>query len=464
MSNLKIALAELENQLILSQSKLESITDSFFSCFLKGLTTKATQNEESNEHEELMTQVMLPSFVSRLPTGNETGTSYAMDIGGTNLRVAAVTFLGEGRTEIRQKHFIIAEELKTSGVEQLFQWVAEKVEESIVEDGILKMGVTFSFPIEQQTIKKGVAMKMGKGFNVPGLSGYDVTELLNSSFKKKNLNIEIVAIVNDTVGTLVAQAYKDPNTKISLIFGTGTNAACVVPVDAITKLDSTTKRDKKGDDDDTVMLINTEWSLLGHDFLPFTQYDYTLDAQSDKPNFQPYEKMMSAHYFKELIRLVLLDYIRKFGLFGGKEVESLSHPYSLKPELLSRIQSEKDTNKVATILHDELKFSQQQLENPDDIIALQKIIHYFATRGSQLSASGIAALLKLLYGDYSNIKSNVTLAVDGSFYLKYREFSDGIDNYLFSILGNNTRNYVKLVSAENGGSIGAAMVAMLYSK
>ncbi|CAG8517049.1 14234_t:CDS:2 [Ambispora leptoticha] len=463
MSNLKIALADLENQLILSHSKLESIIDNFVSCFLKGLTTRSIQSEANDENEKLMTQTMLPSFICRLPTGNERGTSYAMDIGGTNLRVAAVTFLGEGRTEVRQKHFIIAEELKTSGVEKLLEWVAERVQESIIVDGILKMGVTFSFPIEQQTISKGVVMKMGKGFNVPGLQNHDVTELLNSTFKKKNLNIEIVAIVNDTVGTLAAQAYKDPNTKIALIFGTGTNAACVVPVDMVTKLDSTTKRNKK-DEDDAVTLINTEWSLLGHSFLPFTKYDYILDEQSDKPNFQPYEKMISVNYLGELVRLTLFDYIRKFGLFGGREAESLSRPYSLKPELLSRIQSEKDTKKVYTILQDELKFSQQQLENPDDILVFQKIIHCFVTRGSQLAASGIAALLKLLYGDYSNIKSNVTLAVDGSFYLKYHEFSDGIDNYLFSILGNNNRKYVKLAGVENGGSIGAAIVAILYSK
>lgn len=56
-----------------------------------------------------------------------------------------------------------------------------------------------------------------------------------AAFKRKSLNINIVAIVNDTVGTLVAHSYTDPETFMGVIVGTGTNAAYVEKLDAIPK-------------------------------------------------------------------------------------------------------------------------------------------------------------------------------------------------------------------------------------
>lgn len=43
--------------------------------------------------------MMLPSFVDVLPSGEERGHCFAIDLGGTNLRVAHVK-LGEGRGEV----------------------------------------------------------------------------------------------------------------------------------------------------------------------------------------------------------------------------------------------------------------------------------------------------------------------------------------------------------------------------
>ena len=51
----------------------------------------------------------------------------------------------------------------------------------------------------------------------------------------KGLNLDIVAIVNDTVGTLVAHRYADPETGLGVIIGTGTNAAYVEKVPEIPK-------------------------------------------------------------------------------------------------------------------------------------------------------------------------------------------------------------------------------------
>jgi hypothetical protein len=43
--------------------------------------------------------MMLPSYVDVLPSGHESGDCFAIDLGGTNLRVAHLR-LGQGRGEV----------------------------------------------------------------------------------------------------------------------------------------------------------------------------------------------------------------------------------------------------------------------------------------------------------------------------------------------------------------------------
>lgn len=96
-------------------------------------------------------------------------------------------------------------------------------------------------------------MKWTKGFSCPGAEGQDVVKLLNDAFTRKRIKVEIKALVNDTVGTLIAHAYTDPQTYISVILGTGTNAAYVEKIDNIKKWGG-----KEGD-----VVINTEWGNYG---------------------------------------------------------------------------------------------------------------------------------------------------------------------------------------------------------
>lgn len=128
-------------------------------------------------------QQFLPTPVTRLPTGQETGKYFAIDVGGSNLRVAFIELLGEaadqgdiGSDEERSRETIrkaqrhrfrrtlekawpIGEHLKTDKAQDLFLWIgdcmAEVVAESLTVDfsngakvpDELEMGITFSFPM-----------------------------------------------------------------------------------------------------------------------------------------------------------------------------------------------------------------------------------------------------------------------------------------------------------------------------
>lgn len=93
----------------------------------------------------------------------------------------------------------------------------------------------------------------------------------------------MLALVNDTVGTLVAGAYSDQNTRIGLILGTGSNACYLEKTRNIKTLSSQELQECEE------MVVNMEWGAFGSngclDFIR-TVYDYEIDQCSLNPKKQ----------------------------------------------------------------------------------------------------------------------------------------------------------------------------------
>lgn len=139
----------------------------------------------SKVYEELAfrsEEQFLPTPVTKLPSGSETGQFLAIDVGGTNLRVAFIELLGDAddllptangversretirnaqRPRVRrtlEKAWPIGEHLKMDKTEDLFAWIGDCIAE-VVGDRLtsdlgkvsvpeeLPMGITFSFPM-----------------------------------------------------------------------------------------------------------------------------------------------------------------------------------------------------------------------------------------------------------------------------------------------------------------------------
>ncbi|GME62164.1 Hexokinase [Neofusicoccum parvum] len=124
-------------------------------------------------------QHFLATPVTALPTGRETGIFLAIDVGGTNLRVAFVELLGEAADhddsaaaqsrgearkppKIRRSHeraWPIEEHLKMDQADELFAWIGDCIA-GVVADALndaslrvrdldeIPMGITFSFPMK----------------------------------------------------------------------------------------------------------------------------------------------------------------------------------------------------------------------------------------------------------------------------------------------------------------------------
>lgn len=76
----------------------------------------------------------------------------------------------------------------------MFDFIADVVDQFLVDYRIeggrlgtpaLKMGFTFSFPVDQTALDVGTLMHWNKGFDTKGVVGKDVVGLLRAAFERK---------------------------------------------------------------------------------------------------------------------------------------------------------------------------------------------------------------------------------------------------------------------------------------
>ncbi|CAK7265823.1 hypothetical protein SEPCBS119000_001715 [Sporothrix epigloea] len=274
------------------------------------------------------------------------GRFLAIDIGGTNLRAGFIELLGNHEPlmnesarassqqstpnlcRLHEHSWPIQAHLKTGDVDGLFAWIgsciAEVVREGCVSFGLpratpLPMGVTFSFPMQQESLSEARLMSMGKGFAISSylelgphlVAGYEKARAASTDFVLPP--VKIAAIANDAVSTLVSFLYEAPrcaNSKAAMgvICGTGSNATLLLEQ---SKLHPSKRRDYGHD---VKIAVNTEWSIRGSAAaIRAVQFIHPWDEQlSDSvecPGFQPLEYMTAGRYLGELGRIMLVDYM-----------------------------------------------------------------------------------------------------------------------------------------------------------
>lgn len=315
-------------------------------------------------------ECMLPSYSHQLPRGTEVGRFVALDVGGSTLRVALVELcgrmsnIGEESKIVSMRNFRITPDIKALEGMAFFDWMAEKILETLSEeleqdgrsDGPLPMSMAWSFPIEyvypsmftltyranlfprQTSLAGGKLQGMGKGFCAcDGLLGRDLGDIVRTACLNRGLNVELRAIVNDSSACLLSESYNHPTTRFGLILGTGVNLAAYLPVSAIGRV-KFGQRPPQWFEKATHVIINSEISMMGRDILPLTRWDRQLLANHARPEFQPLEHMVSGMYLGEICRLALVEAIETTGAFGGVVPASLQKPYSFSTETLSIIE------------------------------------------------------------------------------------------------------------------------------
>ena len=424
---------KVEAEFTLTTHQLIALKNSFSDRLQRGLV----QN-----HEMLK---CLPTFVRFLPTGNEVGKFLTVDLGGTNLRVGLVELLGSGRFEIRKEACAIPDDLKSANNgRKIFAFIAERIESFLQKPEIeaqlpLQLGFTFSFPVEQKSLAHGKILGWSKEIVADDVIGLDAVEFLQEELHARELEIKVGSLVNDTVGTLLAQVYADDRTKISVILGTGSNAAYVENQENILKIGKT---------EPGLTVVNIEWGSFGdgeESLLPVTRFDAALDAQSKNRSKQRFEKMMSGMYLGEIVRLFLVE-AQERGLIESFDDPS---PYHLKTKSVSQFLESPSTESLFQLLN-------VKSQNVDEI---GRICRAVANRSALLCAAGIAAIYERIVKEKILKKNEFCIvAVDGALYRRFHRYKELLQETVCQLTtdGGSELCKIELVMAEDLSSIGAA--------
>lgn len=120
----------------------------------------------------------------------EKGKFLALDLGGTNFRVLLITLDGQN-FDMKSKIYAIPQSLMLGTGRQLFDHIAQCLALFItdlgLDDVILPLGFTFSFPLTQLGLTKGKLVRWTKGFNCSGVVGEDVVALLEEAIARRKV-------------------------------------------------------------------------------------------------------------------------------------------------------------------------------------------------------------------------------------------------------------------------------------
>jgi hexokinase len=397
---------------------------------------------------------MIPTYAG-MPTGEEKGIYMALDMGGTNFRVLQIELKGgrkTGRPSIMK--FVLGKEEIAGTAEQFFDFIAESVKTFLKKQkhkagGPCDLGFTFSFPIQQTSAARGILICWTKGFQTSGVVGKDVVGLLGQAFRRKGVeDINISALVNDTVGTLVAKSYADTACDVGVIIGTGTNACYPEELRKIKKLRGAKPRRGR-------MIINIEWGNFNK--LASTHYDRQLDEESENSGQQILEKMVSGMYLGEIARLILHEAAIEGSLSCGL-IPFLMKRKSFEAEHMSLIEGDKTGGlKLIGAL---LAKSGLRKFSVNDRRVIKKVCETVSRRAARISASCIAAIVTKIDPKLSRAH---TIAIDGSLFERHPTFSTNMEAALKEILGRKA-SLVKLTLAKDGSGKGAAIIAAVAAK
>ncbi|KHJ98409.1 Hexokinase [Oesophagostomum dentatum] len=357
--------------------------------------------------------------------------------------------------------------------EQLFDYIAKALADFLVEKDVahdnLPVGFTFSYPCNQTSLKSATLLRWTKGVTAKGCVGKDVVKMLEDAIARdgpaskcleffglltlaavndrkgwerrgsgafvkaqfppplliaahieellnllQRIEVEVVALINDTVGTMVAAAYEAKECDLGVIIGTGTNASYMEDAKAIVYglANASEPYNHKQ------MIIDTEWGGFGDngeaEYI-FTQYDKIIDERSDHPGVNSLDKLVAGMCMGEVVRLVLCKLCQHKVLFNGNESHVLSTIGSFPTKYISEILhddcgSYSNTRQIMEELAvDDYTFS--------DMLLFREVCLVVSRRSANLSAAAIACVLNRVR------RPKMIVAIDGSTY-KYHPFFD----------------------------------------
>ena len=236
-----------------------------------------------------------------------------------------------------------------------------------------------------------------------------------------------------------------------VLLGTGHNICARLPVSRI-------DRSKKLNNyPNPYIIVNFESGGFNKN-LPRNSFDQIVDEQSEGPDMQQAEKMISGKYLGEIVRVILVNLIKKGVLFNGTLPVLLAKKGDFLAEHVSKIE-ELDPKQVSEFLTNELGIGSNTISE-EEVLAIKEICEIVSYRAARLAATMIAATLryKMLY---EGEQESYTIAVDGSVFEKSPNFARRVDETFRKIFGEEKAKGIKMALTKDGSGIGAAIIAAI---
>jgi hexokinase len=388
---------------------------------------------------------MLPTYIEterELPRDKPV---IVMDAGGTNFRVATVTFRTGGQAEIANfKNYQMPGITAEVGKEEFFGTMAGYVRDLADKSG--SVGFCFSYPIEMFPNKDGRALYFSKEIKAPKAAGQMIGENTGRALKLLGISDpKHFVLLNDTVATLLAGRAEASGRKfdsyIGFILGTGTNTAYVEHNQNVKKA--------KDLDLSKSQIINVESGGFGK--APRGKIDKAFDAASVSPNVNVFEKMISGAYIGPLC-LVTAQAAAKAGLFSSAAAERLAGVSAAISKDISDFLScpEGGDNPLSLALADTPE---------EDFATLYYLTDALVERAAKLTAINLSSV-SLKSGKGLTSCRPICIVAEGSTFYRLKSLRQKIEYYLKQFLVDKKHVYYEIVEVENATLIGAATAGL----
>jgi len=389
---------------------------------------------------------MIPSYINVINDFDTCRPIIVLDAGGTNLRVALVSFDTNRKPVVDDlKVYQIPGFENVITCDEFFSQLAAFVEPIIDKSDVI--AICFSYPTKPLPNKDGVIVGVGKQLKVKDLVGQKLAERLMGKLKELgHVQEKKFVVINDSIATLLGgmSTYGENffDSYIGFILGTGTNTCYIEKQENIKIITENSAG---------MMFINVESG--GYGKFKRGTIDVQYDQSFEDHGMFIYEKMVSGRYLGDLI----LEVIKKAayeGLFSEVFTNRIKLVDSISSCEIDEFVDFKNENNILS------RCCSERADNVVDRNTCYFLIDAIFERAAKYLTVNLAAVL-LKTGKGKNPCRPLCITAEGSTFYNSRLIREKLYYYIKKYINDILGIYCRIVKVENVTLIGTAIAGLI---
>jgi hexokinase len=388
---------------------------------------------------------MIPTYVETSREVTRGQRVVALDAGGTNMRVAVVSFDPAGKPVVENltRHRMPGVD-ETLDRDAFFQALARVVLPTLGDAD--RIGFCFSYPAEITPDRDGRLIQFTKEIKARGVDGELIGANLGRALKAAGAENPVrIILLNDTVATLLAGRNALPDRRfdgfIGVVCGTGLNVAYVEKNSLIRKT--------PGLDAAQSQIVNTESGSFARGL--YGPVDDAFDATMANPGKYRHEKIISGAYLGALCL---------FAVRAAAADGCISAPGRVELDRIPGL-STRDLNDY--LLHPDdrsnpLGAACSLMPSPD-AKAVYRVCDSLVERAAAMIAMNLGAVV-LKSGAGQDPRYPACIAVDGTTFWQLRTFRLRVEAHMRRLLIGDRERAWEITAVEDAPLLGAAIAAL----